>query len=195
MQTINLDLHLAELSNQGWTVLPFERTLAQKLAKLAIEHRQNKSFKRASLSESSSPILEIRNDEILWLEAKSFNLEESEVALLSGLECLKLALKEYFRIHLSEIECHYAIYDAGHFYHRHSDATQVNNRRIFSFVIYLNENWSKEDAGQLIGYGEEEIIFELKPELGQMILFRSDIEHEVKMTKRPRMSVTGWFRK
>ena len=62
-------------------------------------------------------------------------------------------------------------------------------------MLYLNEDWKESDGGHLIGYDQDKVIFRVKPELGQMILFRSDLEHEVMPTQRGRFSLTGWFRK
>ncbi|MBC7419622.1 MAG: 2OG-Fe(II) oxygenase [Bdellovibrio sp.] len=195
LQTINLESHLDEISIQGWSVLPVPLKLAEQLAKLATERFKQNIFKHAALTESISPIADIRNDKILWLDAKNFTLEQSEVLILNQLELLKTSLQNYFRIHLSELECHYAVYEPGHFYQRHVDATQANNKRIFSFVIYLNENWQAEDGGQLIAYDNEQVLFKILPSAGQMILFKSTLEHEVVTTAQTRLSLTGWFRK
>jgi SM-20-related protein len=199
LQTINLELHLEEILNSGWTLLDLDLTAIRQLAKLAAERFANASFRMATVSEAKNPLLEIRNDHILWLDAKNLQFADAELQILNDLESLKTSLKNYFRIHLSELECHYAIYDPGHFYQRHSDITKYNNQRVFSFVIYLNEDWEEKDSGALVGYkpGQNvtEQLFTVLPHAGKMILFKSDIEHEVLKTNRQRLSLTGWFRK
>lgn len=193
-QTINLHRHLNEVVCQGWSLIPIQMDCAYELANQALHRFNLNFFKEASLSQSATPHRQIRNDQILWLDAKQLDLAPIELETLNGLEDLKSSLSQYFRIHLSEIECHYAIYEPGHFYHRHQDITQINNKRIFSFVIYLNENWADDDAGELIGYKNNTVLFKIKPQFS-MILFKSDVEHEVKVTNRQRLSLTGWFRK
>ncbi len=194
-QTINLENHFNEISNRGFCIVPVDLELTRALANQANLRLKNNVFKDATLSQSDVPNQQIRNDQILWLDAKKMQLEWPEIKILDQLANIKSGLSNYFRIHLSELECHYACYNTGHFYHRHADTTQVNNKRIFSFVIYLNENWLASDAGFLVGYEADEVLFNVKPEAGTMILFRSDIEHEVMITNRARLSLTGWFRK
>lgn len=195
LQTINLENHLEDLSEHGFTLIPLNPSACRALAKQANTRFKNNVFKDAAVSQSVGPNPQIRNDQTLWLDAKYFALTPPETAILSQLEVVMASLRNYFRVSLSEFECHYAVYNSGHFYQRHSDNTRLDNKRFFSFVIYLNENWHDEDGGQLIGYREAKIIFKVKPEIGQMILFKSDIEHEVSLAHRQRVSLTGWFRK
>ncbi len=177
----------------GWTTLAINPLWAQDLGKAAGERQKKRQFHTAALARTSN--LEIRNDETFWLDAKLADLELIEHEALSGLESLKQQLRDFFRIHIAEIECHYSYYEPGHFYLRHQDATGVNNQRIFSFVIYLNVDWQPKDQGQLIGYHQDEILFSILPKMGTMIIFRSEIEHEVRPGNRNRWALTGWFRK
>lgn len=133
----------------------------------------------------------IRNDYTYWLEKDHHPTEKN---LLEGLDQLLLALKNYFRISLSHLECHFALYPKGHFYKRHIDQTAENNKRFFSFVIYLNQNWNESLGGKLVVFEGEQKIFEMLPHFGQMIVFRSDIPHEVEPSLSERRSIAGWFR-
>ncbi|HKJ41953.1 MAG TPA: 2OG-Fe(II) oxygenase, partial [Sunxiuqinia sp.] len=59
---------------------------------------------------------------------------------------------------------------------------------------YLNENWSKDDGGQLILYLDNQNLH-ITPKWGVTVIFKSDsIEHEVLPAKRNRYSVTGWLK-
>ncbi|MBC7743355.1 MAG: 2OG-Fe(II) oxygenase [Bdellovibrionaceae bacterium] len=195
LQTIYLETHLQEIADHGWSVLPIDHQWAQSLAEIARARQKQNEFKTASLAGSAELQLTIRNDQTLWLDAKLNDQLKIEQETLSKLADLQQQLQNFFRIHLSEFECHYAYYETGHFYQRHFDSTEFNNKRIFSFVIYLNDKWQAHDAGELVGYIGQKELFRLPPQIGKMILFRSDIEHEVMPTNRPRWSVTGWFRK
>jgi SM-20-related protein len=191
-------MHLDELSEKLWTLIPFDQTQSLALFEMAQERLQKRQFRQAGLAaiqNVNDSSLQIRNDEIFWLDAKSDDLSKAEKDFLSFIENLREEIKNDFRVSLSEFECHFAFYDKGHYYQKHRDTTAANNKRVFSFVLYLNENWNDADGGHLVGYDQDKVIFRVKPELGQMILFRSDLEHEVMPTQCGRFSLTGWFRK
>jgi SM-20-related protein len=62
-------------------------------------------------------------------------------------------------------------------------------------ISYLNENWEEQDGGQLWVYQDEEIQ-KILPHSGTSVFFKSDdMEHEVTMATRSRMSVTGWLKR
>ena len=190
----NLEKYFEELNNQSWTLIPIDSTMASKLQKSAEFKYTSKLFKPAKVSHTNDLSPEIRNDCSFWLDTKSDNLLAVDLKALANFELLTTALKNYFRISLTEIECHFSVYQAGGFYKKHQDTTAANNKRIFSFIIYLNNTWTPSDGGQLIGYENGQSIFKINPIIGQMILFKSLLEHEVLMTKKTRYSLTGWIR-
>lgn len=194
-QTNDLEFYFEKISQNGWALLPLSESFLETLSHEFQFRQIHSEFKNAKLTHSNDLFLNIRNDQTYWLNAnEDQSLSISEKQILTELEELQIQLKTYFRIHLSEVECHYARYPVGHFYKKHFDTTLENNRRQFSFVIYLNKNWKKSDEGHLIGYAENKILFQVPPKWGQMILFRSNIEHEVEPTQAERLSLTGWFR-
>ncbi len=191
-------MHLDDLSEKKWTLIPIDQQLCLALHKCAITRLQMHQFRQAGLAavqNVNDASLKIRNDEIFWLDAKAHELSDIETQTLAFLDNLRLEIKENLRVSLTEFECHFAFYDKGHYYQKHRDTTSANNKRVFSFVLYLNENWQDSDGGQLIGYEQQEVLFQIKPAIGNLILFRSDLEHEVMSTFRGRFSLTGWFRK
>lgn len=194
-ETTHLRKHLDELSEKMWTLIPLDIQRCSTLLECAQHRLQNDQFRQAALASTQQVRPEIRNDKIFWLDAKAADLAPAEKEFLLFLDGLRLEIKNDLRVGLSEFECHFAFYDKGHFYQKHRDATSQNNRRVFSFVLYLNPEWTADDGGHLVGYSDQNILFQIKPELGRMILFRSDIEHEVQATLRGRLSLTGWFRK
>jgi SM-20-related protein len=194
LQTINLRSHLDVLSERMWTLLPLQPDFCIQLQKIAKYRLSSNLFREAEISGPQRVEASIRNDKILWLDAKSLELTEEETHVLQKLEELRSELKSYFRIYLPETECHYAQYEKNHFYQKHVDITSHNNKRFFSFVIYLNDNWLETDGGELVAYKKDQVLFRVRPQMGQMILFRSELEHEVKITHRERLSLTGWFR-
>ncbi|MEK6628713.1 MAG: 2OG-Fe(II) oxygenase [Bdellovibrionota bacterium] len=187
--------YFEELSTQSWTQIPIDTDFSIKLRNSAESKFNSDLFKAARVTDSINPLPTIRNDSIFWLDAKSETLNATDQVALTQIDVLKESLKNYFRLSLTELECHYAVYPAGHFYKKHSDVTAQNNKRIFSFVIYLNNSWQPDDGGELLGYEEEQTLFKIRPQAGNMILFKSELEHEVLTTYKTRYSLTGWIRK
>lgn len=189
----NLEKYFHELTDQSWTLIPVELAFASKLQNSAENKLKSRLFKSARIGRNLETNADIRTDRIFWLDAKNEMLTEVDLAALTCLERLRGELRNFFRISISEFECHFAVYEAGNFYKRHSDMAIASNKRVFSFVIYLNENWRPQDGGQLFAYETEKTLFQINPEAGQMILFKSDLEHEVTAAARTRYSLTGWF--
>ncbi len=193
LNSIDLDQYFEKLAENSWVVLPFDTDFSKKLLQSAIDKTAH--FKTAGLARHDQPNSKIRSDRIFWLDSKSEPRNETDQNILTQLEDLKNRLKNYFRTSLVELECHYSIYNFGQHYDRHSDAPFDNNKRVFSFVIYLNENWNPENGGQIIGYDQDRILFKLNPEMGQMLIFKSELEHEVVKASKARYALTGWMRK
>lgn len=66
-------------------------------------------------------------------------------------------------------------------------------------VIYLNENWQKDDGGELVIYknlNHREQTIPIYPKFGRLVVFESQfLEHEVLEVKRElRLSITGWLK-
>ena len=79
-------------------------------------------------------------------------------------------------------------------YKRHLDRFRNDERRKFSVVTYLNEEWTEADGGTLVLYPDGREIRVL-PEWGTTVVFKSDLlEHEVLPANRARYSVTGWLK-
>lgn len=199
-KTTDLQPYFEKLSAQNWTVLPVSESFAQDLLRSAKKRFENNEFQSAGLNPKDQSLLpnvekSIRSDSSRWLDSLTKDLQDCEVVALQNLELLQKKLAEYFRIGLTHFECHYAVYQPGEAYTRHTDQKKLNNKRFFSIVIYLNEDWTNSDGGQLVGYGsKDEKVFEITPKMGQAVLFFSDIEHEVLEAHRPRWSLTGWYR-
>lgn len=189
----NLEPYFEILAEKSWVILPIQTEFARALLNSSKSKLQ--SFRSAGITQTPKRQGNLRGDNIYWLDEKDETLTKTDRAALGELNGLRLQLHDYFRIGLHSFECHYSHYEAGQFYVRHRDITQQNNQRQFSFVLYLNFDWSAQDGGELVGYSEESFeIFRVRPEAGQMILFKSDVEHEVETAHRSRYALTGWMR-
>ncbi len=189
--TINLESYFSEVADLGWAVLPVDLNFAHLLKQELLQKKEQNQFSAAGLARSVSEP-NIRNDFTCWIDEN--NASASERKLLQEMARVTEQLKFYFRIGLTHFEAHYALFPKGHFYHKHTDQKNEDNHRFFSFVIYLNDNWKPADGGRLLVYNQENLIFSMAPELGKMILFRSDIVHEVETSLTDRLSITGWIR-
>ncbi len=62
-------------------------------------------------------------------------------------------------------------------------------------ISYLNKDWKEEDGGQLLIHpekGEQTI----NPTQGKTVFFKSsELEHEVLVSNKQRMSITGWLKR
>lgn len=192
-ETNNLLQYFEKLAANGWATLPVNAHFAQELLNSAKNRFTNNEFHEAGLAKLIEK--SIRSDKIRWLDLTTPELTDTEQKMLSELEHLQKELSDFFRVRLVEFEGHYAVYQKGQAYTKHTDQKKVNNKRFFSMVVYLNENWQNTQGGKLIGYNQQDHkLFELLPQMGQAIIFRSDLVHEVSVSYRDRWSLTGWFR-
>jgi SM-20-related protein len=154
-------------------------------------------FKEASIGKQSDvqKDLQIRGDEILWLENDS--TEISERVLLDRNQEFTHYLNRTCYLGISDSEIHFAKYEIGKFYRRHRDTFQTQKGRVLSVIYYLNQDWVPADGGNLIIYTQENNIekpITIAPLAGRLVCFESEkLDHEVTETFKERLSVTGWL--
>ncbi len=139
---------------------------------------------------------DIRTDEIHWLDEAGATAPQDRC--LARFETLRLVLNRELQLGLLEFECHFSRYAQGAFYRKHLDQFRGDHRRRLSCVLYLNENWGRDDGGELRLYlnaaGAGKFI-DVLPVGGTLVLFRSELfTHEVLPGKRERLSLAGWFK-
>ena len=133
----------------------------------------------------------IRGDYIQWIDN-----ETTQPALKIYLDRMR-ELMQYINqslfLSLQDFEIHFTIYPQGSFYKLILYQFKGNDHRKLSVILYVNEDWKKEDGGQLRMHLMEGAI-DFLPMAGRLICFRSDkIEHEVRPATRDRLSLTGWI--
>jgi SM-20-related protein len=139
----------------------------------------------------------VRGDEIAWLDEADPSPELR--AVRARLEALRVAINERLFLGLFDLELHLTRYPAGARYGRHVDRHAGTTERCVSCILYLNSDWRNDDGGELRLYlpaehGETSI--DVAPRAGTLVTFLSgDFPHEVLPARRPRLSVTGWFRR
>lgn len=143
--------------------------------------------------EVKDPHQKMRGDKIYWMDKSNPNIYEQEF----------IQLAEEFISHLNNTcytgingyEFHYAVYEEGSFYKRHKDQFKNDDSRKYSLISYLNENWLEEDGGQLLVY-QNEVPQTIQPHAQAAVFFKSnEMEHEVTIAHRSRMSITGWLKR
>jgi SM-20-related protein len=135
---------------------------------------------------------EIRGDFTCWLTPPLF---DPEVRLLEMLERLRLELNRGGIPGLFDLELHYAWYPPGAGYARHIDRPENRDARVISLLLYLNEDWASDDGGALRCFDGVRQPRDIQPIGGRLVAFLSEgLEHAVLPARRPRLSLTGWFR-
>jgi SM-20-related protein len=134
----------------------------------------------------------MRSDKIYWMDKSHNNIYEQEFLLLA--ENFIEYLNSTCYAGINAYEFHYAIYEQGSFYKRHTDQFKNDGNRKYSLINYLNEDWLEEDGGQLWIY-QNETVQKILPQSQTAVFFKSEeMEHEVTMANRRRMSITGWLK-
>jgi SM-20-related protein len=135
----------------------------------------------------------IRGDSIYWLDRKHDN--EFENDFLDQIDDFIKYLNRSCFAGITGYEFHYSLYEIGGFYKRHIDQFQDNSSRKYSMISYLNDDWQKSDGGELVVY-QTYNNKNIAPTQGKTVLFKSnELQHEVLVTQKQRMSITGWLKR
>lgn len=183
------------LAEEGYAVVDQFLTTSEVDAILNLEAFKNglAQFKKAGIGKSQQHQINesIRGDYIQWLDKTS--APASVNVYLDRLNSLITFLNRSLYLSLKDYEVHMTIYPSGSFYKRHLDQFKKDDHRKLSVICYLNHDWKEEHGGQLRIYlpeGSKDFL----PVAGRLICFRSDqLEHEVLLANRERLSLTGWM--
>lgn len=135
----------------------------------------------------------MRGDKICWLDKKNNNIYEQE--FLDRVEDFIDHLNQTCYTGINDYEFHYAVYGQGSAYKKHKDQFKTDNKRKYSLICYLNDDWKLADGGELVIYQNEKAQT-ISPNAQKAVFFKSDeMEHEVLMANKPRMSITGWLKR
>ncbi|NGM86393.1 2OG-Fe(II) oxygenase [Parapusillimonas sp. SGNA-6] len=188
------------LAEQGWVVCDglIETGLCRRLYAYGVDAWKRGAFHAAAVGRGAGRAVHpgIRGDAIDWIESGDAAGPVSE--FLRWSEALRQRLNQTLYAGLQTSEFHFARYPSGTGYQKHLDQHREQRQRKISLSLYLNERWTEASAGQLCLYAADDPdaeIARILPTLGRLVLFRSDlIPHEVLPCRRPRYSLTGWFR-
>lgn len=156
--------------------------------------QDSKQFSPAGTGNENKPLFDklLRSDVIYWLDRKHNNCFENEFLELMDLFVAFLNSSCYTGI--TGYEFHFAVYGKGAFYKKHLDQFRNDQSRQYSMIIYLNDLWEEADGGQLRIH-QEGVEYDISPTSGKSVFFKScELEHEVLLTNKPRLSITGWLK-
>ena len=135
----------------------------------------------------------IRSDLIYWLDRAHNNEHEND--FFDQIDDFVKYLNRSCYAGINGYEFHYSLYEVGSFYQRHLDQFNNNPSRKYSMISYLNDDWQESDGGQLMiyqNYNNKKV----SPTQGKTVFFKSnELQHEVLVTQKQRMSVTGWLKR
>ena len=122
--------------------------------------------------------------------------DAAETAAFALFEELRNACNRALTLGLFEFESHYALFPPGACYTRHRDRFRDDDARVLSCVLYLNDGWKPSDEGALRLHLDNGDRLDVAPVGGTLVAFLSEaFDHEVLPARRPRIALTGWFRR
>lgn len=193
-----IDGFLEHFAAYGWALQPhfLSTDTVQALAAQARHHFLSGGFKQAGIGRADQfqQDTRIRKDFIAWIDGldQTSPLGRYQQAMAE----LQQRLNQAFFLGLHDQESHFAYYPVGAFYKRHVDRFQDSDLRTVSAVLYLNRDWQAADGGYLRMWDDNGRHWDIAPEGGTLVIFESHrFPHEVLTAKRPRYSITGWFRR
>jgi len=134
----------------------------------------------------------VRSDMIYWLDRSNNNPWENDFFDL--MDSFVSYLNSSCYTGITGYEFHYTLYEKGSFYKKHLDQFGNNPSRQYSMIMYLNSDWQEDDGGELRIHHSDHLQ-NISPVNGKSVFFKSsELEHEVMLTNRPRMSITGWLK-
>jgi len=133
-----------------------------------------------------------RSDVIYWLDREHNDVHEN--SFFDIMDAFVILLNETCYTGIKSYEFHYTLYETGSFYKRHLDQFRSNDSRQYSMIMYLNSEWQQDDGGELRIHHEDRSE-NINPTSGKSVFFKSsELEHEVLISNKPRMSITGWLK-
>ncbi len=190
---------IESLATFGWCVVTGFLSEAEtaELRKECLQTHASGAFHPAGVGRGKALARsEIRGDHVLWVDET--NTGPTLHGVLDRFETLRLQVNESLFLGLFDLETHFAVYPVGSGYQRHIDRFLDDDRRCLTIILYLNEpDWREEDGGFLRFWPDPETApMEILPTGGTLVTFLSDrFWHEVLPANRPRISLTGWFRR
>lgn len=147
-------------------------------------------YKEATLTHGER-LTAIRGDSIRWID------ESCDIGnqYLQAVEDLGRFFNQTLFAGIRHCEAHYARYPVGFGYQWHTDNPQGRDERVISAVFYLNDEWGENDGGAIALIDKQENEQKLLPKANRLVVFDSNLRHQVEITNRERFSIATWLRR
>lgn len=194
MTTLSLPLHwdmdkiIHSIDEYGFSIIPnvYDDLYFDALNRECLSQLDH--FREAGIQ--NGVISKIRSDHILWIN----DTESLAQTHLSTLNLFSEILNQTFFLGIKDVEAHFACYHEGEFYALHRDNPQQKNHRIISTVFYLHRTWHQNLGGQLRLQDKQMNWHIIEPTPNSLVIFDSNLLHEVLISKANRLSITAWLR-
>ena len=182
------DQQLDTFVSDGWMIVDdvfLEKALLALQAESGFIH-----YRDAQLT-AGVRISEIRGDKIRWITENFF----AGYYYLQSINTLATVFNRSLFAGIRHSEAHYACYPIGFGYQWHSDNPAGRDERVISAVFYLNDEWSSDDGGALEIIDKHGVHHDVMPVANRLIIFDSDLRHQVQIAHRQRYSIATWMRR
>ena len=182
------DSQLDKFVDNGWLIIDdvFERK-----ALLALQAESGFIDYRDAQLTAGIRISDIRGDKIRWITKDFF----AGFYYLQSINALAALFNQSLFAGIRHSEAHYACYPVGFGYQWHSDNPVGRDERVISAVFYLNDDWTVNDGGALEIVDKHGVHHNVMPVANRLVIFDSDLRHQVQIAHRQRYSIATWLRR
>ncbi|WP_201617405.1 2OG-Fe(II) oxygenase [Psychrobacter immobilis] len=182
------DAQLDKFVDYGWIVID---DIFKDKALLALQAESGFIDYRDAELTAGIRVSNIRGDRIRWITENFF----AGYYYLQSINALAALFNRSLFAGIRHSEAHYACYPVGFGYQWHSDNPTGRDERVISAVFYLNDDWSDSDGGALEVVDKHGIHHNVMPVANRLIIFDSDLQHQVQIAHRQRYSIATWMRR
>ena len=182
------DTQLDTFVNDGWIIV--DDVFANK-ALLALQAESGFIDYRDAALTAGIRISDIRGDKIRWITENFF----AGYYYLQSINALATLFNRSLFAGIRHSEAHYARYPVGFGYQWHSDNPAGRDERVISAVFYLNDEWAVSDGGALEIVDKQGVHHHVMPVANRLVIFDSDLQHQVQIAHRQRYSIATWMRR
>ncbi|WP_201547190.1 2OG-Fe(II) oxygenase [Psychrobacter immobilis] len=182
------DKQLDKFVDDGWMIID---EVFENKALLALQSESGFIDYRDAELTAGIRVSDIRGDRIRWITENFF----AGFYYLQSINALAALFNRSLFAGIRHSEAHYACYPVGFGYQWHSDNPARRDERVISAVFYLNDDWSDSDGGALEIVDKHGIHHNVMPVANRLVIFDSDMQHQVQIAHRQRYSIATWMRR
>ena len=182
------DKQLDKFVDDGWMIID---EVFENKALLALQAESGFIDYRDAELTAGIRVSDIRGDRIRWITENFF----AGYFYLQSINALGMLFNRSLFAGIRHSEAHYACYPVGFGYQWHSDNPAGRDERVISAVFYLNDEWTASDGGALEVVDKHGVHHNVMPVANRLVIFDSDLQHQVQIAHRQRYSIATWMRR